>query len=120
MDFRGARSGCHGNVTEIKAVIFQLFHLFTYNFARFGRFGRFGRFARFACFGRFGGFASLVSVISFRPFRFVVSGFRTCLNAMRNQSISKHVRYKLKVSDKTKRCPTEVRCSVKLKDVQFC
>ena len=29
------------------------------------------------------------------------------MNAMRNKSISKHVRYKLKVSDKTKRCPTQ-------------
>ena len=38
-----------------------------------------------ARFGRFGGFVSvvsvvsLVSVVSFRPFRFVVSGFSTCL-----------------------------------------
>ena len=31
------------------------------------------------------------------------------MNAMRNKSISKHVRYKLKVSDKTKRCPTQVK-----------
>ena len=30
-------------------------------------------------------------------------------NTMRNKSISKHVRYKLKVSDKTKRCPTQVK-----------
>ena len=30
-------------------------------------------------------------------------------NAMRNKSISKHVRYKLKMSDKTKRCPTQVK-----------
>ena len=30
-------------------------------------------------------------------------------NAMRNKSISKHVRYKLKVSDKTKRCATQVK-----------
>ena len=51
MDFRGARSGCHGNVTEIKAVIFYLFHLFTYNFA---------------WFGRFGGFVSLVLIVLFR------------------------------------------------------
>ena len=29
------------------------------------------------------------------------------MNVMRNKSISKHVRYKLKVSDKTKRCPTQ-------------
>ena len=33
----------------------------------------------FARFGRFGGFVSVVSVVSFRPFRFVVSGFSTCL-----------------------------------------
>ena len=66
------RSGCHGKVTEIKAVIFSLLHLFTYNFPRFGR---------FACFGRFVSAVSLVSVVSvvsFRPFRFVVSGFSTC------------------------------------------
>ena len=72
MDFRGARSGCHSNVTEIKAVIFLTF---PFIFARFGRFGGFARF------GRFGGFVSvvsLVSVVSFRPFRFVVSGFSTC------------------------------------------
>ena len=31
------------------------------------------------------------------------------MNAMRNKSISRHVRYKLKVSDKTKRCPTQVK-----------
>ena len=31
------------------------------------------------------------------------------MNAMRNKSISKHVRYKLKVSDKTKRCLTQVK-----------
>ena len=31
---------------------------------------------RFACLG---GFVSLVSVVSFRWFRFVVSGFSTCL-----------------------------------------
>ena len=60
-------SGCHGNVIELKAVSFELFHLFTYNFARFGR---------FACFGGFGVFVSLVSVVSvvsfrtFRSFRF--------------------------------------------------
>ena len=30
-------------------------------------------------------------------------------NAMRNKLISKQVRYKLKVSDKTKRCPTQVK-----------
>ena len=29
--------------------------------------------------------------------------------SMRNKSISKHVRYKLKLSDKTKRCPTQVK-----------
>ena len=54
-------------MTEIKAVIFKLLHSFTYNFARFGRFG---------------GFVSVVSVVlvvSFRPFRFVVYGFSTCL-----------------------------------------
>ena len=28
------------------------------------------------------------------------------MNAMHNKSISRHVGYKLKVSDKTKRCPT--------------
>ena len=43
-------SGVQDNVTEIKAVIFKLFHLFTYNFA---------------CFGRFGGFVSVVLVVSF-------------------------------------------------------
>ena len=49
-NFRGARSGCHSNVTEIKAVIFYLFHLFL--------------------------LVSIVSVVlfrtfrSFRPFRF--------------------------------------------------
>ena len=78
MDFRGARSGCHSNVTEIKAVIFLTF---PFIFARFGRFGGFGRFGRFGGFGRFGRFVSvvpLVSVVSFRPFRFVVSGFSTC------------------------------------------
>ena len=31
------------------------------------------------------------------------------INAMGNKSTSKHVRYKLKVSDKTKRCPTQVK-----------
>ena len=31
------------------------------------------------------------------------------MNAMRNKYISKHVRNKLKVSDKTKRCPTQVK-----------
>ena len=31
------------------------------------------------------------------------------MNAMRNKSISKHDRNKLKVSDKTKRCPTQVK-----------
>ena len=31
------------------------------------------------------------------------------MNAMRNKSISKHVRYKLKVSDKTKRCLTQLK-----------
>ena len=31
------------------------------------------------------------------------------VNAMRNKSISKHVRYKLKVSDKTKRCLTQLK-----------
>ena len=31
------------------------------------------------------------------------------MNAMRNKSINKHVRYKLKVSDKTKRCPTQLK-----------
>ena len=31
------------------------------------------------------------------------------MNAMHNKSISKHVRYKLKVSDKTKRCPTQLK-----------
>ena len=35
------------------------------------------------------------------------------MNAMRNKSTSKYVRYKLKVSNTSK------RCSVKLKDVQF-
>ena len=43
--------------------------------------------------------------------------FRICIypcyvaymNVMRNKSISKHVRYKLKVSDKTKRCPTQLK-----------
>ena len=49
MDFRSARSGCHSNVTEVKAVLFQLFYLFTYNFA---------------CFG----FFAFVSVVSFRSF----------------------------------------------------
>ena len=83
MDLRGARSGYHGNVTEIKA----LFHLLTCNFASFGRFACFGRFGRF---GRFVSVVSLVSVVSFvsvvsvvsfrwfRPFHFVVSGFSTC------------------------------------------
>ena len=68
MDLRGARSGYHGNVTEIKA----LFHLLTYNFASFGRFACFGRF------GRFVSLVSLVSVVSFRWFRFgrFVSLFR--------------------------------------------
>ena len=32
-----------------------------------------------------------------------------CMNARRNKSISKHVRYKLKMSDETKRCPTQVK-----------
>ena len=31
------------------------------------------------------------------------------MNAMRNKSISKYVLYKLKVSDKTKRCSTQVK-----------
>ena len=31
------------------------------------------------------------------------------MNAMRNKSISKHVRYKLKVFDKTEICPTQVK-----------
>ena len=31
------------------------------------------------------------------------------MNAMRNKSICKHVRYKLKVSNRTKRCPTQVK-----------
>ena len=43
-------SGVRDNVTEIKAVIFLLFHFFTYNFARFGRFACFGRLARFGLF----------------------------------------------------------------------
>ena len=50
------------NMTEIKAVIFKLFHLFTYNFARFGRFACFGGFGAFA---RFGGFVSAVSFCCF-------------------------------------------------------
>ena len=39
------------------------------------------------------------------------------MNAKRNKSISKHVRYERKVSDKTKRSPTQVKDarSVKLK-----
>ena len=96
VDFRGARSGCHGNVTEIKVVIFQLFHYLliillvsavsvvsvvsfrSFRWFRWFRFGRFAGFGGFACFGRFGGFVSLVSVVSFRPFRFVVSGFSAC------------------------------------------
>ena len=49
------------------------------------------------------------------------------MNAMRNKSLSKHARYELKVSDKTKRCSTQVRymfdktkgCSILLKDVRF-
>ena len=77
-------SGCHGNVTEIMAVIFNLFiylliillvsvvSLVSFRSFRWFRLGRFGRFA---CFG---GFVSLVSVVSFRPFRFVVSGFSIC------------------------------------------
>ena len=43
-------SGVRDNVTEIKAVIFKLFHLFTCNSACFGRFAC---FSRFASFGRF-------------------------------------------------------------------
>ena len=31
------------------------------------------------------------------------------MNAMRNKSISKHVRYKLEVFDKTKICPIQVK-----------
>ena len=31
------------------------------------------------------------------------------IHVMRKKSRSKHVRYKLKVSDKTKRCPTQVK-----------
>ena len=50
------------NMTEIKAVIFKLFHLFTYNFARFGRFACFGGFGAFA---RVGGFVSAVSFCCF-------------------------------------------------------
>ena len=40
----------------------------------------------FACSGRLGGFVSVVSVVSFRPFRFVVSGFSTCLLESHNSS----------------------------------
>ena len=31
------------------------------------------------------------------------------MNAMLNKSVSKHVRYKLKVFDKTNRCPTQLK-----------
>ena len=51
-------SGVRDNVTEIKAVIFKLFHLFTCNFARF------------ACFGRFARFGGFVAAVLFRCFEF--------------------------------------------------
>ena len=78
----GENLWCH-DVTQYKSYFFNFFIYFC-SFRSF-RWFRFGRFARFACFGRFGGFVSLVSlvslvsVVSFRPFRFVVSGFSTCL-----------------------------------------
>ena len=54
-------------------------------------------------------------VMIWRPFADKISNlhiFMLCCiytNAIRNKSISKHGRYKLKVSDKTKRCPTQVK-----------
>ena len=74
LDFRSARSGCHGNVTGIKAVTF--FNFFIYLLIIF-----------------LVSVASLfwiVSVVSFRPFRFVVSGFSTCPDNVCGQ-ISKHI-----------------------------
>ena len=68
-------------VSVVSVVSFRPFR--SYRSFRLFRWFRFRRFARFGCFGRFGGFVSLVSlvsVVSFRPFRFVVSGFSTCLN----------------------------------------
>ena len=63
---------------KIKVVFFNFFIYFC-TFRSF----RWFRFGRFACFGGFFSLISLVSVVSFRPFRFVVSGFRTCRNRRR-------------------------------------
>ena len=59
----GENLWCH-DVTQYKSY----FLTFSFIFARFGR------------FGGFVSLVSLVSVVSFRPFRFVVSGFSTCLD----------------------------------------
>ena len=69
---------CGYSWCKVKVVFFNF--NFSFIFACFGR---------FACFARFGGFVSVVSlvsvvsVVSFRPFRFVVSGFSTCLSEKR-------------------------------------
>ena len=63
-EHRGARSGCHSNMTEIRAVTFLTFSFITYNFARFTV--------------SVVSLVSVVSVVLFRLFHFVVSGFSTC------------------------------------------
>ena len=57
MDFRGARSGCHRHVTEIKAVVFNFFIYLLIILPAL--------------------VVLLVSVVSFPLFRFVVLGFST-------------------------------------------
>ena len=73
VDFRGARSGCHGNVTEIKGVVFNFFIYLliillvsVVSMVSFWPFRSFRSFRSFR-FARFGGF---VSAVSFRCFGF--------------------------------------------------
>ena len=77
----GARSGCHSNVTDVKA-LFLLFHLLPYYFGRFACFLRQGLFFTFS-------FTSLL-FRSFRLFRMrfggFVSLFRVLVHAFKRRS----------------------------------
>ena len=67
-------SRCHTRGSIAGARKRPYFLTFSFIFARFGRSARFGGFVSVVSL------VSVVSVISFRPFRFVVSGFSTCLS----------------------------------------
>ena len=64
--FRSVRSGCHSNVTEIKAVFLNFFIYLLIILLGF------------VLAVSVVSLVSVVSVVSFWPFRFIVSGFSIC------------------------------------------